>query len=116
MVECSDERASGFDNEVWASWDCLSLELRFIVERLLAPLDAVTRWAVVVLKADESPLLFRQHRQQLSLLQLCRSRPSGPWSGESARQPLWQWEVDRHGIGRLMVVDWRKALVTLQPP
>jgi hypothetical protein len=68
LVECSDERAFGFDNEVWASWDHLSFELRLVVERLLAPLDAVTRWAVVVLKADESPLLFRQSRQYLALL------------------------------------------------
>ena len=116
MVECSDERASGFDNEVWASWDHLSFELRLVVERLLAPLDAVTRWAVVVLKTDESPLWFRQGRQHLALLQLRWSRPLGPWSGESARQPLGQLQVDCHGIGGLMVVDWRKALVMLQPP
>ena len=114
-MECSGERAIGFDNEVWASWNYLSFELRLVVERLLAPLDAVTRWAVVVLKADESLLWFGQGWQHLALLQLRWSRPLGPWSGESARQPLGQWEVDRHGIGWLMVVDWRKASVMLRP-
>ena len=71
------------------------------MEELLAPLDAVTRWAVVVLKADESPLWYGQGWQHLSLLQLCRSRPPGPWSGSGkfSCQPLWQWEVDRHEFG-----------------
>ena len=65
------------------------------------PLDAVTRRAVVVLEADEASPLLGQRWQNLPLLQL---RAEGrPWawscSGEFARQPFWEWEVNGHGIG-----------------
>jgi hypothetical protein len=99
LVERSDERAFGFDNEVWASWDYLSFELRLIVKRLQAPLDAVTRRAVVVLRWNKAWLAFRQCRQNLPHFQMragCRAR-SG--SGKSSCQPLGQSEVDGHEFG-----------------
>jgi hypothetical protein len=90
LADGSCERAIGRDNGAWVSWNELSFGFRLVVERLLAPLDTVPRWAVVVLEANEWSLMFRQGRQQLSLLQLLRSRTPGPWSRDFSRQPLWQ--------------------------
>ena len=91
-------------------------ELELMVRRLLAPVDSNTRGTVVVLKTRGASLVGRQGRQNLPHFQMRADGRPRSGAGKFSRQPLWQWEVDGHGIG---LVDgfWGKlaARVGLAP-